>query len=75
MESVWLVAGIFSLATLIAEVALWRLFSRRAASLILARELDASSFGLWTMGRLRMFAIIHLVFILISINAFLALVW
>ena len=75
MDSVWTVIGAFCLLTLVVEAVLWKLFSARASTLLLARELDASSFGLWTMGRIRFFAVVHMLFMLATITAFLLWVW
>lgn len=75
MDSVWTVIGAFSLLTLLVEAVLWRLFSTRASTLLLARELDASSFGLWTMGRIRTFVAVHTLCILAAGIAFFLWIW
>lgn len=75
MESAWAVIGAFAALILTTEVILWRLFARRCAPLLLARELDASSFGLWTLGRLRIAAIVHAVTLVFTVASFFLWVW
>lgn len=75
MDSAWTVAGAFCLLTLLVEGVMWKLFAKRAETLLLARELDASSFGLWTMGRIRTFVAVHTLCILAAGIAFFLWIW
>lgn len=75
MQSAWIVIGGFWVVILLAEMALWLLFARRAPSLLLALELDESSFGLWTIGRIRICAILHTIALLAGVTVFLLWVW
>lgn len=75
MPSLWVIIGLDVLAVLIVETVLWRLFVRRVQPLLLARELDASSFGLWSVGRMRVFVVMHTLLLGGSTVAFLLSVW
>lgn len=59
MAFTWTVIGVVAATVVGMEALLWGLFARRVRPLLLAHELDASSFGMWTMGRLKLFMVIH----------------
>lgn len=75
MSSLWiaLIASIGCIVVL--ELVLWRIFSRNSKDLLLAHDHDASAFGLWTIGRLRIFAVIHTLLLLLSVSTFLLWIW
>ncbi len=59
----------------IVEGFLWKLFRKRIQGICFPREMDASFFRFFTLGRLRAIAISHTLFLLGTVNALYLLLW
>lgn len=64
-----------SILIVVVEGCLWLLFRQRVQGLSFPRELDASFFRFFTLGRLRAIAIGHTLFLLGAVIALFLLLW
>lgn len=75
MPTLWIAIIASAAVIVLLELVLWHLFARNGRALMLAHDRDASAFGLWTIGRLRIFAIVHTIIMLLCVVSFLFWVW
>ena len=57
-----------SVLIVVVEVVLWMLFKRRIQGICFPHDMDASFFRFFTLGRLRVIAISHTLFLLGTVN-------
>jgi hypothetical protein len=60
----FLIVGTVTLVIVGAEWAMWRLFRRRFQGLHFPHEADASSAPFFTLGRLRVFIVLHTLYMI-----------
>jgi hypothetical protein len=59
----------------VAEFLFWRLFRRKIEGLLFPHELDASIFHFFTLPRMKLVAVAHTLFLIVTISLLLLFLW
>jgi hypothetical protein len=63
------------LVTVLSEYMLWSMFRRKAEPLVFPKELDTSAVGFFTIGRMRVFTLIHTALMIVVLCAVFSFLW